>query len=255
MASIHCAHCKNTHTSVAAVRACAQGAQTSTVATLTAPLYERNVVTLREAPGQYWEVQDGQYLGEPVHADALYYVTLITSGSPRGCWVHGREITEIWGSLNAAAEEAVQQMERTPVRPDPQPARRQSVHGWAAVDALRDQVQVHLHREERGRQVGYFALLVQDGGVDKVKFYRVRTGSKKGKWANHVFVDAQASDDYYPVRAQDALTAVLEGILADPAAAGLLYATELGRCCRCARTLTDETSRARGIGPECFKKI
>lgn len=30
-----------------------------------------------------------------------------------------------------------------------------------------------------------------------------------------------------------------------------LYARELGRCSRCNRTLTDEASRARGLGPEC----
>ena len=34
-------------------------------------------------------------------------------------------------------------------------------------------------------------------------------------------------------------------------ACALRYATELGRCSRCNRTLTDEASRARGLGPEC----
>jgi hypothetical protein len=37
-------------------------------------------------------------------------------------------------------------------------------------------------------------------------------------------------------------------------AAAVLYGHELGQCCRCNRTLTDETSRAAGIGPECAKK-
>ncbi len=34
-------------------------------------------------------------------------------------------------------------------------------------------------------------------------------------------------------------------------ASSRLYAQELGRCSRCNRTLTDEASRARGLGPEC----
>lgn len=34
-----------------------------------------------------------------------------------------------------------------------------------------------------------------------------------------------------------------------------LFGIELGRCCRCGRELTDETSRALGIGPECRSKL
>lgn len=34
-----------------------------------------------------------------------------------------------------------------------------------------------------------------------------------------------------------------------------LFGIELGRCCRCGRTLTDETSRALGLGPECRSKL
>lgn len=49
------------------------------------------------------------------------------------------------------------------------------------------------------------------------------------------------------------------GILARIAEAGVaeaakLYGNEIGRCCRCNRTLTDATSRAAGIGPECATK-
>lgn len=50
------------------------------------------------------------------------------------------------------------------------------------------------------------------------------------------------------------------GILDRIAAAGVdaaarLYGQEIGRCCRCNRSLTDETSRAAGIGPECAKHV
>jgi hypothetical protein len=99
--------------------------------------------------------------------------------------------------------------------------------------------------------VGHFAVRID--GSDVVKFYRVKlvTG---GNWTGKVFVDAQASDEFYPVRNPDTLAWILAGILADPRAAETLYGTELGKCCRCNRTLTDETSRALGIGPECRSK-
>jgi hypothetical protein len=38
--------------------------------------------------------------------------------------------------------------------------------------------------------------------------------------------------------------------LADPAT---VFARSHGHCCICGRSLTDELSRSRGIGPECIK--
>lgn len=46
-------------------------------------------------------------------------------------------------------------------------------------------------------------------------------------------------------------TELVARALENPAAAALRYAQELGRCSRCNRHLTDEASRARGLGPEC----
>lgn len=122
---------------------------------------------------------------------------------------------------------------------------------WGPVNELRNQVKPHLHRKVRNAQMGHFAVRLD--GSDVVKFYRVKlvTG---GQWAGKVFVEAQASDDYHPLRSPETLTMVLTAILANPGAAEALYGTELGRCCRCNRTLTDETSRALGIGPECRSK-
>jgi hypothetical protein len=42
-------------------------------------------------------------------------------------------------------------------------------------------------------------------------------------------------------------------IAAGTATSQKLYATELGQCYVCGRTLTDDTSRAMGIGPTCRK--
>ena len=140
--------------------------------------------------------------------------------------------------------------ERTPSAPAPRSEDANQVNPWSGVQKLRDEIAKHLVRKHNGALVGYYAARVTDtDGVVKVKFYRIK------KVANgRVYVDAQASDDYWPVRSPSALTMVLGAIAKDPEAAALLYATELGRCCRCGRTLTDETSRRVGMGPECRSK-
>jgi hypothetical protein len=48
---------------------------------------------------------------------------------------------------------------------------------------------------------------------------------------------------------------VLQSILQDPEAAAKRYATELGLCYRCNSELTDEASRATGVGPDCWEKL
>lgn len=45
----------------------------------------------------------------------------------------------------------------------------------------------------------------------------------------------------------------LELILKSPEAWAKLFGLQVGRCYRCGKTLTDEDSRAQGIGPECVK--
>lgn len=44
---------------------------------------------------------------------------------------------------------------------------------------------------------------------------------------------------------------ILLGIIVDPWGAAIRYGQELGQCCRCGKSLTDERSRWYGIGPEC----
>lgn len=50
---------------------------------------------------------------------------------------------------------------------------------------------------------------------------------------------------------KERLAESLVTILADQRTAAIRYGQELGQCCRCGRTLTDERSRWYGIGPEC----
>jgi len=94
----------------------------------------------------------------------------------------------------------------------------------------------------------YYALEM-GGSVHFFKVSRPKAGPHKGK----TFVEEQAGDAFHKmgwVRTGE----VLDAIAADPQAAGLLYGQNIGRCFRCHRTLTDETSRALGIGPDCAKK-
>lgn len=89
---------------------------------------------------------------------------------------------------------------------------------------------------------------VMDG--DTLKFYRVDRPTE-GRWAGYTFLKVQASDDLYPVKNPGTKRLALEAIAVDPAEASRRYGRELGKCGVCGRTLTDETSRALGIGPVC----
>lgn len=90
---------------------------------------------------------------------------------------------------------------------------------------------------------GRYALRV--AGV--VRFYRVKYGRKPGI----VFLDAQASDDHWPIRALKERSRIYAAIAADLDGARQLYARKLGRCYICGKTLTDELSRKLGVGPVC----
>jgi hypothetical protein len=94
---------------------------------------------------------------------------------------------------------------------------------------------------------GRYAIEVE--GV--LKFYHVDKPTD-GRWTGYTFVSVRASDTKYPVRGMDQKRAVLNAIIA----AGVQQATErfgreLGICGICGRSLTDDESRARGIGPIC----
>jgi hypothetical protein len=61
-------------------------------------------------------------------------------------------------------------------------------------------------------------------------------------------------DIHTRMRAED-MVKVAQAIGVDPQAAMTRYGQELGHCGRCGRTLTDEESRGRGIGPDCWSKM
>lgn len=87
----------------------------------------------------------------------------------------------------------------------------------------------------------------------RLGFFKVDCPTE-GRWAGRVFVNQMASDTEYAVRGFR-LGLVLDTIAADSQAASLRYGREIGACGVCGRTLTDEDSRARGIGPICADKM
>lgn len=88
---------------------------------------------------------------------------------------------------------------------------------------------------------GRYAIPKPDGTL---MFYSVKNGYAR------TFVDVWASDARWPVQNEMERNRILSAIKADPLA-GPRFGQEIGRCYVCGRTLTDETSRALGIGPVC----
>jgi hypothetical protein len=97
-------------------------------------------------------------------------------------------------------------------------------------------------------QVADGRYAVEEDGT--LKFFKVKNGNRPG----FVFLDIQASDDWHAIRDLGRIRRVLATIAQDANAAMIRYGHELGECGRCGRTLTDEASRAAGIGPVCASK-
>lgn len=96
---------------------------------------------------------------------------------------------------------------------------------------------------------GRYALETPEG----VKFYKLDCPTE-GRWAGYTFLNAQASDEFWPIKDRQTKTAIMAKIAEDPQAASIRYGKELGVCGICGRTLTDEESRERGIGPVCASR-
>jgi hypothetical protein len=94
---------------------------------------------------------------------------------------------------------------------------------------------------------GHYA--VENEGT--LKFYVVDCPTE-GRWAGRVFLSVMASDEKWPIKSAESKRVILAAISVNPAEAMARYGQEIGRCGRCHRTLTDATSRARGIGPDCW---
>jgi hypothetical protein len=121
-------------------------------------------------------------------------------------------------------------------------------HTWASVTALL-----------QARKPGFFAVPSVTGSNDLTFFaLKVNQGrmdrSKKGqKYFAHIVgghdEDAMRVTPEFVVKCLAAVDAIGEE------AAGMAYAEHFVQCFRCGRQLTDEASRARGLGAECATKF
>lgn len=104
-----------------------------------------------------------------------------------------------------------------------------------------------------GVPTGYYAIDSLTGNND-LDFFKVDCPTE-GKWAGYTFVKrVVGGHPDLPVRKGEVHTVLRAILRAQVQEAALRYGKEIGQCCRCNRHLTDETSRAMGIGPECVKK-
>lgn len=105
---------------------------------------------------------------------------------------------------------------------------------------------------------GRYAVPGEDG---KLRFVIIDK-PEDGKWKGYAFVKIQASDDRYPLGRQypnsnsyvGKSPELVKAIAANPSEASKRYGHKIGKCGVCGRTLTDEVSRANGIGPICAEK-
>lgn len=100
---------------------------------------------------------------------------------------------------------------------------------------------------------GRYAIETEDGATNGLAFYKVDRPTE-GKWAGRVFVKLMVSDEE-----QRMSWAATKSILAKIAQVGAAeasarYGHEIGECGVCGRTLTNDESRERGIGPICAAK-
>lgn len=101
---------------------------------------------------------------------------------------------------------------------------------------------------------GRYAVESATGNND-LDFYRVDCPTE-GRWAGHVFVmRVRGGHPNVRVRGTEVRT-VLERINnAGWLNAAIRYGKEVGKCARCHQKLTDQLSRERGHGDECWKVV
>lgn len=101
--------------------------------------------------------------------------------------------------------------------------------------------------------VGRYALRNHGGAANDILFVHVERDDK-GRYAGKTFVKQQLGPNVERmpmVRQRDALVR----IAADPSGAAQLYGQKMGVCGVCGLALTNEESRAYGIGPVCRKNM
>lgn len=100
-----------------------------------------------------------------------------------------------------------------------------------------------------GQHGARFAIDTEEGATNGTAFWWIVPGRDGRFWLRQLI---GGHDNPVRVRmSPEAQVAVARKIMADPKEAMLRYGRELGRCGHCFRTLTNDESRALGIGPVC----
>lgn len=232
MSAITCGKCKSTHTTVEAVKACHAGAQPA------------QPFVGSQAEQQY--INEGELLPCEVAA--------IASGKAQPV----PAITEKQEAfLNRLLDERPAMRDVENLHPDVVARMTKAdASRWIndvmaspkeSVQSGKAQAQVEQAAERNALVTeGYYAIDIDD----TVKFYRVDKPTE-GKWAGYTFLKVQASDEFYPIKGH-AAQRIFDTIEAQGVKESMVrYGQLIGRCGICNRTLTDETSRAMGIGPVC----
>lgn len=92
---------------------------------------------------------------------------------------------------------------------------------------------------------GRYAIRCEDGAV---RFYRASGGKVRWLW------ELIGAPGQFRERKIYRPSKVLKRIVADPMAAMILFGTEVGVCGRCGSPLTNERTRKRGMGDDCYAK-
>lgn len=100
---------------------------------------------------------------------------------------------------------------------------------------------------------GRYAIDTNDGAHNDIAFYRVDRPDE-GRWAGYVFVKLLVGGDEQRIPFAAAKGVMLRIAEVGAEAASARYGREIGKCGICGITLTNDESRARGIGPICAAK-
>lgn len=101
---------------------------------------------------------------------------------------------------------------------------------------------------------GVMRSTLSTGAVNELAFYKVDRPTE-GRWAGYVFVKHIVGDDEQRVSRAASASVLAKIVAAGPEAASARYGHEIGECGICGRQLTNDESRARGIGPICVQKM
>lgn len=216
---IKCGKCQDYHDSIAEVRAC------------------QNVM----APSK-----DAPWRGEPATDSQRNKIAGLFDRSP----VAGKDEHEAW--LIARAEDAMSGKDLSKGEASdvitylldlPEQKETRDNVGWPDED-------------EATVPAGRYAL--ESPSDSHIVFYQVDVPGKESKWFGRTFVNVLtgAPGDFRRIAMRGSQGAeVLRRIAANPVEASTRFGKEVGQCGVCHSPLTNEASRAAGIGPVCARKM